>query len=369
MIDGNTRDGRHALRRRRLPVFAPRRSQRPLRQRLAEPHASPGSPGTTMSYANAVHRLPSARDHRAVPPAAPAVRGRSRQRKPRFDRARLEIPRRRLLARTALFYEMKKSNVILRETNGFNVSNGATRHRGFEYEARLDARALEPRRSMARSRATNMRSRAPSRVARPSSAATTSTPRRATCIRWHSTCRLGEADAWRLGVDDRLRRQVLPGCRQHRDLSRAYCGQRAHRLEPGKDLADDAAGRQPFRHAIRGSRRLRFRQLPLFPGARPRGVPVRGLRPQLRGTTWPGSSTSSPDCSRWDSSSTASRPAETPSGCMSSWCSSRFPFVGAAGLLRRGNPSRAAEIAHQPARHARHPHHARSGRQPAQVRK
>ncbi|HEU4778902.1 MAG TPA: TonB-dependent receptor, partial [Steroidobacteraceae bacterium] len=37
------------------------------------------------------------------------------------------------------FYEMKKRDVILRETNGFNVSNGATRHRGFEYEARLDA--------------------------------------------------------------------------------------------------------------------------------------------------------------------------------------------------------------------------------------
>jgi iron complex outermembrane receptor protein len=37
------------------------------------------------------------------------------------------------------FYEMKKRDLILRETNGFNVSNGATRHRGFEYEARLDA--------------------------------------------------------------------------------------------------------------------------------------------------------------------------------------------------------------------------------------
>jgi len=31
-------------------------------------------------------------------------------------------------------YEMKKRNVILRETNGFNVSNGSTRHRGVEYE-------------------------------------------------------------------------------------------------------------------------------------------------------------------------------------------------------------------------------------------
>ncbi len=39
---------------------------------------------------------------------------------------------------TAL-YEMKKSDLILRETNGFNVGNGATRHRGFEYEARFDA--------------------------------------------------------------------------------------------------------------------------------------------------------------------------------------------------------------------------------------
>jgi iron complex outermembrane receptor protein len=31
-------------------------------------------------------------------------------------------------------YAMKKRHVILRETNGFNVSNGSTRHRGVEYE-------------------------------------------------------------------------------------------------------------------------------------------------------------------------------------------------------------------------------------------
>jgi iron complex outermembrane receptor protein len=31
-------------------------------------------------------------------------------------------------------YAMQKRNVILRETNGFNVSNGSTRHRGVEYE-------------------------------------------------------------------------------------------------------------------------------------------------------------------------------------------------------------------------------------------
>jgi iron complex outermembrane recepter protein len=43
-----------------------------------------------------------------------------------------------LFSLNGAFYDMKKSNVILRETNGFNVGNGATRHRGFEYEARLD---------------------------------------------------------------------------------------------------------------------------------------------------------------------------------------------------------------------------------------
>ncbi|HTU68175.1 MAG TPA: TonB-dependent receptor [Steroidobacteraceae bacterium] len=31
-------------------------------------------------------------------------------------------------------YEMNKRHVILRDTNGFNVSNGSTRHRGIEYE-------------------------------------------------------------------------------------------------------------------------------------------------------------------------------------------------------------------------------------------
>jgi len=35
-------------------------------------------------------------------------------------------------------YAMKKSDLILRETNGFNISNGATRHRGFEYEIRRE---------------------------------------------------------------------------------------------------------------------------------------------------------------------------------------------------------------------------------------
>jgi outer membrane receptor protein involved in Fe transport len=35
---------------------------------------------------------------------------------------------------TTAVFAMKKDNLILREANGFNVSNGSTRHRGFEYE-------------------------------------------------------------------------------------------------------------------------------------------------------------------------------------------------------------------------------------------
>ena len=35
-------------------------------------------------------------------------------------------------------YAMQKSDLILRETNGFNISNGATRHVGFEYEIRRE---------------------------------------------------------------------------------------------------------------------------------------------------------------------------------------------------------------------------------------
>ena len=57
--------------------------------------------------------------------------------KSRLRRSRLEDARSLgFVSLNTALYEMKKRNVILRETNGFNVSNGATRHRGFEYEAR-----------------------------------------------------------------------------------------------------------------------------------------------------------------------------------------------------------------------------------------
>lgn len=43
---------------------------------------------------------------------------------------------------TTAAFAMGKRDLILRETNGFNVSNGRTRHRGFEYEARWHPGAL-----------------------------------------------------------------------------------------------------------------------------------------------------------------------------------------------------------------------------------
>jgi iron complex outermembrane receptor protein len=39
----------------------------------------------------------------------------------------------------AALYSMSKRHLILRESNGFNVSNGRTTHRGFEYEAHWEA--------------------------------------------------------------------------------------------------------------------------------------------------------------------------------------------------------------------------------------
>ena len=39
---------------------------------------------------------------------------------------------------TTAIYAMRKDHLILRETNGFNVGDGSTRHRGIEYELRRD---------------------------------------------------------------------------------------------------------------------------------------------------------------------------------------------------------------------------------------
>ena len=93
-------------------------------------------------------------------------------------------------------FTMNKDNVILRETNGFNVSNGSTRHRGLEYQLELrpllgDVMVRRP--LPAHLRGTSTRSRAPSRAAKRSSRATTWTRRRATSTRSDLEVPLGRA--------------------------------------------------------------------------------------------------------------------------------------------------------------------------------
>src|SRR5947207_2006304 len=54
-------------------------------------------------------------------------------------------------------------------------------------------------------------------------------------------------------------------------------------MEAIAGIASGVARRQSFRHAIRGPRRLRVRQLSLLPGPRSRGFSVIRLRQLLRG--------------------------------------------------------------------------------------
>ena len=173
---------------------------------------------------------------------------------------------------------MKKNNVILREANGFNVSNGSTTHRGVEYEARCGSPRCCSRCALpAPMRATSTISRAPSTAARPSSRATTSTRRRATCTTSASTARF-TTGAGAPRSTSRLRGPLLPRRREYRDLPGSQSGQPARHWLPRGDAARQPARRQCIRHRLRRSRGLRVRQLPLLPGARPRVLRVLRLR-------------------------------------------------------------------------------------------
>ncbi|HEY6125518.1 MAG TPA: TonB-dependent receptor, partial [Steroidobacteraceae bacterium] len=98
------------------------------------------------------------------------------------------------------YYQMKKENVILRETNGFNVSNGATRHRGFEYEARYDARrwSLSLNGTFARHEYAFSRAIEGGETIVSGNDVDTA-PRNLHTLAFD--IRLGESDQWRLGAD------------------------------------------------------------------------------------------------------------------------------------------------------------------------
>ena len=137
MIDGNTDAERHAL---------PGGGCLYSRPADRSDNFDNVAPRITLSWQPAIvrcctcqrlDRLPPARDDRDVPPAAPAVGGRPRQRRTGLARGRLEVPHCATSRCSTAVFAMKKNNVILRESNGFNVSDGSTTHRGVEYEARL----------------------------------------------------------------------------------------------------------------------------------------------------------------------------------------------------------------------------------------
>ena len=118
-----------------MPVFAAGRSRATSSRSWRRGSALVFSiSGVDDGYSLARARLSPAGDDRAVPPAAPADRRGPRLRDGGFaselglrwraERASLDL---------ALFH-MDKDGVILRDSAGFNVSGGKTRHEGLEYE-------------------------------------------------------------------------------------------------------------------------------------------------------------------------------------------------------------------------------------------
>ncbi len=114
--------------------------------------------------------------------------------------------------------------MILRETNGFNVSNGATRHRGFEYEAharRASAGACPLNGTFARHEYAFSRAIEGGETIVNGNDVDTA-PRNLHSLSFDVELgSLSDLDEWRLVLDSELRRQLLPRRRQHRDLSRA----------------------------------------------------------------------------------------------------------------------------------------------------
>ena len=140
---------------RRLPVQPASRSQRQLRQ----PDAAPGP---QLARHAADDRLYVAAASGFRPPESTELyRLQRQQRSADLDSERLtsveagwrhESPRQ---AWSLAAYAMRKSNVILRDADGLNVSDGRTTHRGIEYEWRLllgDGWRLDATGSLARHR-------------------------------------------------------------------------------------------------------------------------------------------------------------------------------------------------------------------------
>ena len=221
---------------------------------------------------------------------------------------------------------MKKNDLILRETNGFNVSNGATT------PSRLRIRSARSMRgacvccplngTVARheydfSRAIeggetiidgNDIDTAPRNI-HIARAWTSSWARRA--ISTNGSCVL----------DGTLRRHVLPRRGEHRYLSRAQSGESArwhwHRVR--RRCAPTCASTIFSTSAMPTAQTSLSATIAISRRAAAR-YSCQSTTPAIERHRGLGSSTSFPDCFRWGSSSIASRPAGTRSGSTCWWC-------------------------------------------------
>ena len=232
----------------------------------------------SLLYLSGSTGISPARDDRGIPPAAPAVRGRTRQRTSSSrSRPAGNTSRDTFSLNTALF-AMEKDNVILRESNGFyrgqrchDASRVRVRRaRSAEFDASHVALAgTYARHEYAFSRAVeggetiidgNDVDTAPRHVHTPGPRC--ALQRAARRRRWICS-------TWVDYFLDAANTATYPG---------PQGGQPACRLDAARRPARQPARRQCLRYRLCGSRRLRLRQLPLFPGARPRAVPVGRLR-------------------------------------------------------------------------------------------
>ncbi len=215
------------MRIRRLPVQQARRSQRPIQQPDAPPRAELARRPDDRLYVAATRGF-------RPPEATELYRLQRQQRVADLDSERLasieigwrhETPRQ---AWSLAAYAMTKSNVILRDADGFNVGDGRTTHRGLEYELRGHARPgwqLSASGSFARHRYAFSRSiEGGETIVAGRDVDTAPRQLHHAALGWRARAGLGR------GTRTAACRRVLRRRLQPQSLSRAHARQPAHRL-------------------------------------------------------------------------------------------------------------------------------------------
>ena len=214
-------------------------------------------------YASARARLSRAGYERALSAAAPAV---DRRPRPRATR-RVELGARGAfgpLRYSLAGFVMEKDNVIFRDANGFNVSDGRTDHRGVEYEltwSPIDTLSLALAGTYAkhtydfdRDRGRRDHRRRPGR-------------RHGAAPRQHRAAQLavpaGRQRRARMDID----RPLLRRRRQRAHLPRPRPAEPARRPGTSAQTGPRRCASTTYSMRLRRPRGLRIRKLPLLPGA------------------------------------------------------------------------------------------------------